>query len=68
MLFRSRAVATDIERVFVGLQSQDRLSQMLQSVTDDMNRYSDWLHGAEDPAAQHPSAWLARLEETYTME
>lgn len=63
-----RAVATDIERVFVGLQSQDRLSQMLQSVTDDMHRYSDWLHGAEDPAATHPADWLARLEASYTME
>ena len=63
-----RQIHGDIEKVFVGLQSQDRLSQMLQSVTEDMTRYSAWLHGAEDPAATQPGDWLARLEATYTME
>jgi methyl-accepting chemotaxis protein len=63
-----RQIHSDIEKVFVGLQSQDRLSQMLQSVTEDMTRYSAWLHGADDPAAAQPADWLTRLESSYTME
>lgn len=63
-----RQVQSDLERIFVGLQSQDRLSQMLDTVSVDMLRYSAWLRGADDPAAASPQQWLARLEASYTME
>lgn len=64
----SRQVQVDLEKIFVGLQSQDRLSQMLTSVTDDMVRYTAWLQGHPDPAGSRPTEWLARLEASYTME
>jgi len=52
----------------MSLQSQDRLSQMLTAVTEDMQRLVLWLNGADDPAALHPLQWLERLEASYTME
>ena len=61
-------VQSDLEKIMVSLQSQDRLSQMLGSVTDDMARYSAWLQGAVDPQAATPTLWLERLEASYTME
>jgi methyl-accepting chemotaxis protein len=64
----SRKVQSDIEKILMGLQSQDRLTQMLSSVTDDMERLSQWFKGAEDPAAASPTLWLERLETSYTME
>lgn len=63
-----RRIHGDLEQIFVGLQSQDRLSQMLDSVTTDMTRFNGWLHGGDDPAAAQPMEWLARLEASYTME
>lgn len=61
-------VQADLEKIFVALQSQDRFSQMLESVMNDMVRYSAWLNGASDPEAGSPAQWLARLEASYTME
>ena len=64
----SRIVQDEMEKISVSLQSQDRLSQMLAAVTDDMQRLVLWLNGAEDTAAAHPHKWLERLEASYTME
>jgi len=61
-------VKGDIDNIFVSLQSQDRTSQMLGSVIDDMKRYTQWLHGEDDPAAANPADWLDRLDKSYTME
>lgn len=61
-------VKSDIDKIFVSLQSQDRTSQMLGSVIDDMKRYGNWLHGEDDPAAANPADWLERLDKSYTME
>jgi methyl-accepting chemotaxis protein len=63
-----RQAQTDIDNILMSLQAQDRLSQMLQSVTEDMARMERWLKGEPDEAAQSPSAWLGRLESSYTME
>lgn len=63
-----RQLQGEIERVMVGLQSQDRLSQMIQSVTDDMGRLTSHLHGARDELVATPPDWLARLESSYTMD
>lgn len=63
-----RQVQADIERILMGLQSQDRLDQMLTSVATDMDRLHQWLQGADDPAAASPAEWLERLEGSYTME
>ncbi|WP_396270840.1 methyl-accepting chemotaxis protein [Ideonella sp.] len=61
-------VQSEMERILVSLQSQDRMSQMLVSVTDDMTRLQDWLEGGEDEAASSIPRWLERLEASYTME
>lgn len=61
-------VQTEMERILVSLQSQDRFSQMLQSVTEDMQRLHAWLEGQQDEAAASAHQWLERLEATYTME
>lgn len=63
-----REMQADLERIFVGLQSQDRMSQMLDAVTKDMDRFADWTSGADDEAAASPRQWLDRLEAGYTME
>jgi methyl-accepting chemotaxis protein len=61
-------VQHEVEQILVNLQSQDRMSQMLSSVTDDMNRLQTWLEGRADEHAVSASKWLERLESTYTME
>jgi methyl-accepting chemotaxis protein len=64
----NRDVQADLEKIFVGLQSQDRLSQMMASVSDDMVRLSAWMSGSQDEAAVSAAKWLDRLEASYTME
>jgi methyl-accepting chemotaxis protein len=64
----SKALQADLEKIFTGFQSQDRLSQMMSAVTDDMQRLSAWLSGEDDAAAHSPRTWLDRLEVSYTME
>lgn len=61
-------VQQEVEQILVNLQAQDRLSQMLISVTDDMQRLQHWLEGGPDEASQSANRWLDRLESTYTME
>ena len=61
-------VQQEVEQILVNLQSQDRLSQMLISVTDDMQRLTHWLEGEPDEAAVSANRWLDRLEASYTME
>ena len=63
-----RQVQTDLDDILVGLQSQDRLSQMLASVSDDVGRMSAFLQGADDETGGQPQPWLERLEASYTME
>jgi methyl-accepting chemotaxis protein len=41
---------------------------MLNSVTEDMARYTAWQQGEPDETAASPTAWLERLESSYTME
>ncbi len=63
-----REVQSDLEKIMVSLQSQDRLNQMLGAVNDDIERYVAWLYGGTDAAAESSAAWLTRLEASYTME
>lgn len=61
-------VRNEIDQIYVGFQHQDRLNQMLGSITDDMQRFDAWLSGHSDPLAGNFGLWLDRLEQTYTME
>lgn len=62
------AVRDEVERVLVGFQSQDRLSQMLENVTTDIARLTSWLEQGGDVSEAQASEWLARLDASYTME
>jgi len=64
----SRQVQTDLEKIYMSLQSQDRLTQMLNAVTEDMERFNAWQKGEPDGAASSPALWLERMESSYTME
>lgn len=61
-------VRTQIERLLMGFQSQDRLNQMLSTVTEDMHRLREWLQHEGDLSQAQATEWLARLESRYTME
>lgn len=64
----SQQVRGDLEKIFMGLQSQDRLSQMLTALGQDMERFAAWARGTPDAAAATPAQWLERLEASYPME
>lgn len=62
------AVQEEVERVLMNFQSQDRLSQMLDCVTTDMQLMSDWLASGSDVGVTQIEQWLERLDASYTME
>jgi len=61
-------VQQHVERMFVGLQYQDRISQMMALLADDLQRMQDTLAvpGA-DPQTVSSQQWLTRLESDYAM-
>lgn len=56
------STASTLEGVLVDLQFQDRTSQILECVRDDLRRLVDW-DGTQ--VAPEPSDWLERLRATY---
>jgi methyl-accepting chemotaxis protein len=62
------AVREEYERVLMNFQTQDRLTQMLNCVTEDINRLTQWLQQGGDLSASQAGEWLARLDASYTME
>jgi len=62
------AVRDQVEQVLIGFQDQDRLSQILSCVTEDMRRLGDWVAQGGDLGIAQAGEWLARLEASYTME
>lgn len=62
-------VSQQVERMYVGFQYQDRISQMMALLHDDMVRLeaalSNPMQSADDLA---PETWLARLESLYVMQ
>ncbi|NRT55606.1 methyl-accepting chemotaxis protein [Sphaerotilus uruguayifluvii] len=63
-----RQVQGDIDQILMSLQSHDRFTQMLGSITEDIERLTRWIGGESDPEADNPARWLERLEQSYTME
>lgn len=68
LLEAGRQARCDVDDILMGLQGQDRVNQMLQSVVADIERMGAWLQGRPDEAARSPADWLERLEQSYTME
>jgi methyl-accepting chemotaxis protein len=60
-------IGAAMEQMYVGLQYQDRFSQMLTNATGDMERLEDWLRqgGGQDRATA--KQWLEQLQKSYTM-
>ncbi len=56
----------EVERLMLHLQFQDRVSQVMTAVDADMGRLTDAVLAAD--ALPPADEWLARLEQTYTME
>lgn len=64
-----RSVDADLEKIYVGLQYHDRLSQLLQLVSTDAEGLIQAMgaNGAPEPGALDPVAWLSRLESRFAM-
>lgn len=64
----SHGLRDDLDQVFVGFQSGDRVSQMLDILGRDLARLAAW-NATGQPATRADAAqWLAELERSYTMD
>jgi len=61
----TRMVSQQVDRMYKGFQYQDRISQMMTALHDDIERLQ--LALAEPATALDAPAWLQRLESTYVM-
>lgn len=61
-------VDRELEQVFVGFQFHDRLAQRLNSVSQDMQRFTAWVAEHDGADAADAARWLDQLERTYTMD
>lgn len=61
----TQMVSAQVERMYKGFQYQDRISQMMTLLQDDMERLQATL-GAPQPQVD-ATAWLARLQAQYVM-
>jgi hypothetical protein len=55
------------ERLFVSIQYQDRINQMLQLLQDDVSRLDAALQSGTAPESLEVKPWLQRLEQAYAM-
>lgn len=62
---RGQVIRTDVERLIVSLQFQDRVNQVISVIEDDMARLHDAL--ARSEAVPAPAQWLDELQQRYTM-
>ena len=58
---------TLVERMYIGFQYQDRISQMLSLIHTDMTRLESAMQGLSGSKELAVDAWLARLESQYAM-
>ena len=63
----TQMVAAQVERMYLGFQYQDRISQMMALLESDIERLQQALN---EPLAELPEldAWLTRLQSQYAME
>jgi methyl-accepting chemotaxis protein len=62
---KGNVIREDIERMIVSLQFQDRVSQIISVMDDDMARLDRIVGDELEPPS--PDAWLDELESRYTM-
>jgi methyl-accepting chemotaxis protein len=58
-------IRDELSRLLVALQFQDRMSQILTHVTDDMTRLSEHVAAGGEASGMDVDAWLSRLERSY---
>ncbi len=61
-------VRGEVEKLLMAMQFQDRVSQMLHGVHDDMQRMQQTVHGLDENEVPHAAQWMESLRGTYTME
>jgi methyl-accepting chemotaxis protein len=64
----AQRMSGELEQVFMGFQFQDRLTQMLDIVRDDMGRLAEWLQTHPYATRVDVAQWLEALDQRYTME
>jgi methyl-accepting chemotaxis protein len=65
MLERGQVIRSNIESLIVGLQFQDRVSQVCGAVDQDMARLHEGVEAGQP--LPHPGQWLDDLQRSYTM-
>ncbi len=65
MLERGKAIREHLESLIMGLQFQDRISQVIGTVDGDMTRLQTVVESASVPPS--PDEWLQELQRHYTM-
>lgn len=64
----TQMVTRQVDRMYVGFQYQDRISQMITLLHDDIQRLQAIMtEPGTEPTALAPQAWLDRLESQYAM-
>jgi methyl-accepting chemotaxis protein len=61
-------VRVEVEKLLMAMQFQDRVSQVLQSVINDMDRLLQQLQAGDSAPLLDVQEWLQRLRGTYSME
>lgn len=59
-------IQANVDQIFLALQNEDRLSQILQHITQDIQRMEEALQRRDNSDVMSPANWLARLKQTYT--
>ncbi len=66
MMAEGAAIHTEIDQVLVSVQSQDRISQILEHTERDVRRLSEQLKAPNPGALLAVDSWLESLKTTYT--
>lgn len=66
MMAEGAAIHTEIDQVLVSVQSQDRISQILEHTERDVRRLSEQLKAPNPGAFLAVDSWLESLKTTYT--
>lgn len=61
-------VRGEVEKLLMAMQFQDRVSQMLHGVHDDMQRMQQTVQELDENAVPDADQWMESLKRTYTME
>lgn len=60
-------IRKDVENLLIALQFQDRISQILHTVLDDLDKMAGTVSSVPEQAAPDSNEWLSHISATYTM-